>query len=146
MSVLSGEDQVIYGVRKRFTSYNPVSAHFDWMHSMWKDARLADSWWDKIRIWFMPTGWRPEDVMLKDPRQKFSKASYEKFDAERGRYPFRLALMLFIILAAANHTLMLQSESLSWQDKGIMAALIIVGLLWLGRLLNDSRRNGSGSV
>jgi hypothetical protein len=32
-----------------------------------KDAYRANSYWDKIRIWFMPTGWRPLDVAEKFP-------------------------------------------------------------------------------
>ena len=133
------EEEVIYGVRKRYSSYNPVWAHFDWLHCIWKDACLADSWWDKIRIWFMPTGWRPDDVATKDPRQKFCRARYSKFDAQRGRYPFRLPLALFIVLALVNHVLILESESLSWGIKGSLVILITFGLLWLGKLLDDSR-------
>jgi alkylglycerol monooxygenase len=133
-------EDVIYGVRKRYTSFNPVMAHFDWMHSMWKDARLAGSKWDKVRIWFMPTGWRPDDVASKDPRQKFNKDTYVKFDAKPEKYPYRLALALFVLLAAANHTLILQSESLSWEHKGMLVVLITLGLYWMGRLLNASTR------
>jgi hypothetical protein len=43
-------------------------------------------------------------------------------------------------LAAANHTLILQSESLSWEHKGMLVVLITLGLYWLGRLLNASTR------
>jgi len=134
------DEEVIYGVRKRYSSFNPVMAHFDWLHCMWKDACLAESWKDKFRIWFMPTGWRPEDVAAKSPRQKFCHTSYIKFDAQPGAYPFRLALALFALLAIANHALILQSESLSWGVKGSLFFLVTIGLLWLGRLLNDSKR------
>ena len=34
-----------------------------------KDAFYAKYFWDKIRIWFMPTGWRPKDVAERFPIQ-----------------------------------------------------------------------------
>jgi len=133
------DEEVIYGVRKRYASFNPVLAHFDWLNCLWKDACLAESWRDKVRIWYMPTGWRPEDVATKDPRQKFCRDSYIKFDAQPGKYPFRLVLALFVVLAVANHVLILQSESLNWGIKGSLAIMITFGLLWLGRLLDETK-------
>ncbi len=134
------EEDVIYGVRKRYISYSPVGAHFDWIHSIYKDARMADSWWDKCRIWFMPTGWRPEDVAAKDPREKFCRASYTKFDSDPGEYPIGLALIVFTVLGIGNHLLIIQSETLSWAEKGGISIIIIMGLVWLGRLLDESKR------
>ena len=32
-----------------------------------KDAWHAHIWWDKVRLWWMPTGWRPSDVAEKYP-------------------------------------------------------------------------------
>jgi len=134
------EEDVIFGVRKRYSNFNPVWAHFDWLHCLYKDACLTNSWRDKVRIWFMPTGWRPKDVAVKDPRKKFCETSYLKFDAQPGKYPFRLALAVFALLSVANQVLILQSESLSWGIKGALVIFITIGLLWLGHLLNESKR------
>ena len=35
-----------------------------------EDAWHAERYFDKIRIWFMPTGWRPVDVKEKFPLLK----------------------------------------------------------------------------
>ena len=36
---------------------------------------------DKLRIWFMPTGWRPDDVSVKYPEYKISDVyGFEKYD------------------------------------------------------------------
>jgi hypothetical protein len=32
-----------------------------------KDAIRTKNWVDKIRVWFMPTGWRPKDIEEKYP-------------------------------------------------------------------------------
>jgi hypothetical protein len=46
-----------------------------------KDAWRTSNWNDKLRIWFMPTGWRPEDVKEKFPVDYISDPNhYNKFD------------------------------------------------------------------
>ncbi|MFP6663660.1 MAG: sterol desaturase family protein [Deltaproteobacteria bacterium] len=138
------KEEVIYGVRKRHTSYDPVWAHFDWLSPLWQDARRTASWWDKLRIWFMPTGWRPKDVEQAFPRPEVSLASYVKFDGERGQYPVLLPLALFGVLAAASQMLTMGSSSWSWLAKSGLAIAITLGLIALGHVLNESKRKSDG--
>ncbi len=61
------EEPCVYGVKKAVATWNPIK--INWLH-MWqltKDAWHANSWIDKLRIWFMPLGWRPKDVEEKYP-------------------------------------------------------------------------------
>lgn len=135
------DEEVIYGVRTRYTSFDSLFAHFSWLVNIWRDAAATERPWDKARIWFMPTGWRPDDVAASSPRQKFSQQAYVKFDAEPGKYPVRLALAIFLLVSAANQFLVLAPEATDWIEKGLLATLIIVGLYWLGRLLNQGYHN-----
>ena len=32
------------------------------LYQLFKDAIRTKNWIDKFKIWFMPTGWRPNDV------------------------------------------------------------------------------------
>ncbi len=57
----------VYGVKKAVSTYNPVLINFQHLWQLTKDAWRAQSWWDKLRIWYMPTGWRPVDVNEKYP-------------------------------------------------------------------------------
>ena len=52
----------IYGILRPAKTWNPVLINFKHLWQLTKDAYRANSYWDKIRIWFMPTGWRPLDV------------------------------------------------------------------------------------
>jgi ABC-type multidrug transport system fused ATPase/permease subunit len=45
-----------------------------------KDAWRAQSVFDKFRIWFMPTGWRPEDVKAKYPIGSADPYAFQKYD------------------------------------------------------------------
>jgi alkylglycerol monooxygenase len=57
----------VYGVKKPVKTWNPIIINFMHLWQLIKDAWHAEKLWDKIRIWFMPTGWRPEDVSAKYP-------------------------------------------------------------------------------
>ena len=56
-----------YGVLKPAATWNPILINFQHIWRLIKDAWRTTSYWDKLRIWFMPTGWRPEDVAAKYP-------------------------------------------------------------------------------
>lgn len=51
-----------YGVLKQVNTWNPLIINFMHFWQITKDAWHTRSWIDKLRIWFMPTGWRPADV------------------------------------------------------------------------------------
>ena len=48
-------------------TWNPLLIGIQHIWLILKDAIRAQSWKDKIKIWFMPTGWRPDDVKQKHP-------------------------------------------------------------------------------
>lgn len=56
-----------YGVLKPAATWNPILINFQHFWRLIKDAWRTKSLWDKLRIWFMPTGWRPMDVIEKYP-------------------------------------------------------------------------------
>lgn len=57
----------VYGVKKPVRTWNPILINYMHMWQLIKDAFRTQSFWDKLRIWFMPTGWRPEDVKTNYP-------------------------------------------------------------------------------
>lgn len=57
----------VYGVLKPAATWNPVLINFQHLWRLIKDAWRTNNYFDKLRIWFMPTGWRPEDVKEKYP-------------------------------------------------------------------------------
>jgi sterol desaturase/sphingolipid hydroxylase (fatty acid hydroxylase superfamily) len=57
----------VYGVKRPVSSWNPLWISFQHFWLILTDAVRTEKLLDKIRIWFMPTGWRPEDVKQKYP-------------------------------------------------------------------------------
>ena len=60
----------VYGISRPANTWNPIKINFQHLWLLIKDAWYARSFWDKIRIWFMPTGWRPADVEARFPVAK----------------------------------------------------------------------------
>lgn len=58
----------IYGVLKPANTWNPILINFQHIWRLIVDAWRTKSLIDKLRIWFMPTGWRPKDVAIAFPR------------------------------------------------------------------------------
>ncbi len=58
-----------YGVLKPAHTWNPILINFQHLWRLILDAWRTRSLKDKLRIWFMPTGWRPADVRESYPTQ-----------------------------------------------------------------------------
>jgi len=72
--------EIIYGSRLPVESFNPVWANLQVWAGLIRDAWHTRSWWDKCRIWFMPTGWRPQDMEERLPLDKSDLSNFSKYD------------------------------------------------------------------
>ena len=68
----------VYGTLKQMKTWNPVIINFKHMWHLLNDAWKTKRAFDKLRIWFMPTGWRPEDVKEKYPLQSITDPKKQK--------------------------------------------------------------------
>ena len=70
----------VYGITRPVSTWNPIKINFQHLWLLIQDAYRTDSWRDKLRIWFMPTGWRPADVIDKYPVHKIDDPyHFEKY-------------------------------------------------------------------
>lgn len=60
----------VYGITRPVRTWNPIKINFMHLGLLVKDAWHTQNLKDKVRIWFMPTGWRPADVAEKFPVYK----------------------------------------------------------------------------
>jgi alkylglycerol monooxygenase len=76
----------IYGVKRPVHTWNPIVIGWQHFWLLLTDAWLARSWWDKIRLWFMPTGWRPADAAAAHPISIVEDFDhFEKYDTRPSR-------------------------------------------------------------
>ena len=77
----------VYGILRPAKTWNPVLINFKHLWQLTKDAYRANSYWDKIRIWFMPTGWRPLDVAENFPVITIeNSSSLKKYTTENSKF------------------------------------------------------------
>ncbi len=77
----------VYGITRPAQTWNPIKINFMHLFLLIKDAWYTKYWSDKIRIWFMPTGWRPTDVSEKFPVFKINDVyHFEKYDTKNSLF------------------------------------------------------------
>src|SRR5574338_132889 len=76
----------VYGITRPAHTWNPIKINFQHVWLLIKDAWRTESWKDKFRIWFMPTGWRPADVAEKFPVEKIEDVyHFEKYNPKSSK-------------------------------------------------------------
>lgn len=64
------EVPAVFGITRPAQTWNPIKINFQHLWLLIQDAWRAENWKDKFRIWFMPTGWRPDGFEEKYPVHK----------------------------------------------------------------------------
>lgn len=91
----------VYGITRPSHTWNPIKINFQHLWLLIQDAWRTNSLKDKLRIWFMPTGWRPADVAEKYPVYKISDVyHFEKYDTPHSKllYAFSWLQILVVLL------------------------------------------------
>ena len=130
-------EPVIFGVTTPLHSWNPLWANWQFYGQLLADAQRTERWRDKLRIWFMPTGWRPADVAAKYPMSKPDLSRFEKFEVP---LPFRQQVYLasqFAVYVALGSYLLNLGESLSPQALMLGWGYMALGLFVLGAGLEN---------
>ena len=95
----------VYGVTRPVRTWNPIKINFMHLWLLMKDAWHTKSWKDKLRVWLMPLGWRPADVVEKYPVYKIEDVyHFEKYDtpAPKGMIIY-LWVQLFCLLLIVSY-------------------------------------------
>ncbi|MBT3281494.1 MAG: sterol desaturase family protein [Cryomorphaceae bacterium] len=70
----------VYGTLKPVNTWNPILINFQHLWYLIQDASHTNNLGDKLKLWFMPTGWRPKDVQGRFPRNTVEDVySQEKY-------------------------------------------------------------------
>lgn len=129
-------EPVRYGVTTPVRTFDPIRLQFSWWRLLWADARATRSWWDKLRLWWMPTGWRPADVR----ERPWPKMGADKFDRP---YPASLrwyALLQFVAINAMALCFLASVKRAALWEPWLLVLAILSGCVSLGLLFEGRRR------
>ena len=119
----------VYGTRKPLRSWNPLWANLEVYAALAKDAWRARSWADKLRVWFMPPGWRPADVAAADPHPPFDLAAVRLYDPKTGNAALLGAAALFFAAMSLTTVFLWRAHDLPVSTQ-VALALGVVAMLW----------------
>ncbi|WP_271409732.1 sterol desaturase family protein [Pseudomonas sp. Q1-7] len=131
------EEPVIFGVTTPLASWNPLWANLQFYVQLWRDAVRAESWWDKLRIWFMRTGWRPADVAARYPQAKPDLSRFVKFEVPLGRAQTWYAGVQFAGYVVAGTWLLGTGEQASLVSLCLAWGWMAFGLYAIGAWLEN---------
>jgi hypothetical protein len=137
------EEPVTFGVRKPLQSWNPFWANLQVYDYLLFDAVRTRRWRDKLGIWFRRTGWRPDDMRTRFPKQKADLSAFHKYDPDVSIGVRRYVMIQFLIAVA----MVLWIGSI-YASLGLQAVVLPCVLLWtllfaIG-MLNDGKRVAPG--
>lgn len=129
----------VYGIKKASKTWNPILINFQHLWILIKDAWRTKSIKDKLRIWFMPTGWRPADVAEKYPIEIIENVfEQEKYDTKPSKGLtiwswFQLILHLSVMLYLFNNL-----ASIGNPDKYILGAALFFSVFSYTSMMDKS--------
>lgn len=110
----------VYGVKKPVRTWNPIWINFQHLYQLAKDAFYTEKLVDKLRIWIMPTGWRPQDRLIADPisydEDPFAQIKYET--------PASLKFHIWVWLQLVVHIALMLYLFLNIEDIGATYSLL----------------------
>jgi hypothetical protein len=134
------DEPCVYGVRHALADWNPIVAVVKPYAELWHDARRARSWRDKLRLWFMPTGWRPADVAAAAPYAASDPRRFERHPEKLPRALRRYVVAQSIAYAAVFLAGAATYATMASAARALWVAVLVGSLAAIGGLLNDARR------
>jgi sterol desaturase/sphingolipid hydroxylase (fatty acid hydroxylase superfamily) len=128
------DDPCVYGTRSPLRSFNPLWANLEVYAALAHDSWHARRWADKLKVWFMPPGWRPADVAQRFPKAPFDLRSVERYDPPMSGPQRVLALLLFVAVLGGVVGLLWTAHTLSPSQLGAGALAVLLALCGLGWL------------
>ena len=129
----------VYGTVKPLKTFNPLWANIEVFYQMVLDSYHTNKWKDKIRVWFSPPAWRPDDVKDKYPVDKNDLNNFEKYDPEITKTEKIFAFFQFTMINGLTILMLFNVDKFSYQEMAGVAILVST-LAISNALLLDGKR------
>jgi len=129
----------VYGTRGALNSWDPMWANLEVYWALAKDSWATRNWGDKVRIWFKPPGWQPEDLKQAHPKPAFRLEDVTTYNPPLTAGQQWFAALQFILALAAVSVFLWNADTMSLGTAALWIAAIsasmwALGLFMQGRL------------
>ncbi|MEC7822726.1 MAG: sterol desaturase family protein [Candidatus Neomarinimicrobiota bacterium] len=134
----------VYGTVKPLKTFNPLWANIEVFYQMVLDSYRTKKFKDKIRVWFSPPAWRPDDVKEKYPVQKNDLNNFEKYDPEITTMEKVFAFFQFSMINGLTILMLFNVDKFTYQEMAGVA--ILVSTLAISNSLLLDGRNYANNI
>ena len=121
------DEPPVYGVLKPVRTWNPLLINFQHLWGLIFDAWHTRSIREKLTLWWQPTGYRPEDVKKRFPRNIITSINeVEKYNPESGN-----SIKGWVMFQWLGTTFMLLLFLANYPSFGNLQALLFGGVIML---------------
>lgn len=132
-------DEPVYGLTKPLNSWNPVWANLHVWADLFRDAWLAPRWIDKLKIWVMPQGWRPQGLPANPAAPRVTRDRVLPFDAHVRGGMNVYVLVQFAVTLAIGVWLMATARATPHSKMVLPAIFVIWSLTTFGAIFEHRR-------
>jgi uncharacterized membrane protein YhhN len=122
----------VYGTRGALNSWDPLWANAEVYVALSKDAWATRRWVDKLRIWFMPPGWQPQDLAARAPKAPFRLEKVRTYNPALSAGQQWFAALQFVLAMGAILVFLWHADAMALDTAAIWVCAIGVSLWGLG--------------
>jgi alkylglycerol monooxygenase len=112
----------VYGTVKALESWNPIWANIEVFYNMLLDSVRTKKWSDKIKVWYAPTYWRPEDVAKEYPSKPVNLKT--KYNPKISTTSKIYVVVQMIGIMFISNALFSQISTLSYQEIAVVSIIL----------------------
>lgn len=133
------EEEPTYGITTPINTWDPLKANFHYYQDLFRWARQARNWKDKVRFFLKPPGWMPDYMGGFQAPKEVDRATYRKYDTDANTRTVAYVVMQFTVLLVVTTFFLFKQVQLGDVRKWTTAALIVIWVMDLGLLLEGGR-------
>ncbi len=128
-------EQPVFGITKPLKSFNPIWANFHYWLELFELAAQTPRFSDKIKLFFMPPGWKPAELGGPEHAPPVDPARVVKYDPKVPKTIRRYIGLQFLLVAPAAPILMEAGKVLSPLNLLLPTLLVFLTVItWSGMM------------
>lgn len=129
--------EVVYGVTKPLSSWNPVWANFDYYKDLLKDTGRIPKFVDKLRLWVDRPGWLPEELGGQQKVPACSRETQQKYNISIPSLLVWYSMVNFVIVLLGTTGFLMMVNMIEMYQSIALAVLIIWTIGNIGGLMDQ---------